>query len=164
MPNFIDKIIFINKLSEEEYINHCGKASVLLDPLYFGAGNSFHESMFYGTPTITLPTNFLRSKIVEGAYKQLEIKDAPVVKNVDDYVSSAVEIANLNPKKTLEIKKYYAECLIKIYLKIKMHFQSFQKINRLKKIKTFIYLRFFFLLFQIPLLLKHHHYKAYLVY
>ena len=128
MPNFIDKIIFINNLSEEEYINHCGKASVLLDPLYFGAGNSFHESMFYGTPTITLPTNFLRSKIVEGAYKQLEIKDAPVVKNVDDYVSSAVEIANLNPKKTLEIKKYYAECADKNLFQNKNALQSFQKI------------------------------------
>ena len=128
MPNFIDNIIFLDKLSEQEYINHCGKASVLLDPLYFGAGNSFHESMFYGTPTVTLPTKFLRSKIVEGAYKQLQIKDAPIVKNIDDYVSLAVEIANTKPKKMLESKKYYSECADKDLFENKKALQSFQKI------------------------------------
>ena len=128
MPNFIDNIIFLDKLSEQEYINHCGKASVLLDPLYFGAGNSFHESMFYGTPTVTLPTKFLRSKIVEGAYKQLQIKDAPIVKNIDDYVSLAVEIANTKPKKMLENKKYYSECADKDLFENKKALQSFQKI------------------------------------
>ncbi len=128
IPNFIDNIIFLNKLSEEEYINHCGKASVLLDPLYFGAGNSFHESMFYGTPTVTLPTKFLRSKIVEGAYKQLQIKDAPIVKNIDDYVSLAVEIANTEPKKMLDNKKYYSECADKSLYENKEALQSFQKI------------------------------------
>ena len=93
-----DRIHFIDKLTYEEYINHCGRASVLLDPLYFGAGNSFHESMFYGTPTVTLPTQFLRSKIVEGAYKQMKINDPPIVDNIDEYVSLAIEIANTEPK------------------------------------------------------------------
>jgi len=81
----------------EEYINHCGRASVLLDPLYFGAGNSFYESMFYGTPTITMPTNYTKSRLVLGAYNQMKISDMklnPVVKTIDEYVNAAVEIAN----------------------------------------------------------------------
>ena len=53
----LNRIKFMDGLSWEGYINHCGQASVLLDPLYFSAGNSFYESMFYGTPTVTKPTN-----------------------------------------------------------------------------------------------------------
>ena len=92
-----DRIHFLEKMNWEEYINHCGRSSVLLDPLYFGAGNSFYESMFYGTPTITMPTNYTKSRLVLGAYNQMKISDMklnPVVKIIDEYVNTAVEIAN----------------------------------------------------------------------
>ena len=93
--------------SWEEYINHCGQASVLLDPLYFSAGNSFYESMFYGTPTVTKPTKYTKSRLVLGAYNQMKIKDAPIVDTINDYVSTAVAIAN--SKNLDELKKYYNE-------------------------------------------------------
>ena len=102
----LDRIIFMERLSEEEYINHCGKSSVLLDPLYFGAGLSFHESMIYGTPTVSRPTKYLKSRIVLGAYKQMKIINPPIVNNADDYVEKAVEIANSN---NLELKMHYKE-------------------------------------------------------
>jgi protein O-GlcNAc transferase len=92
-----DRIHFLETMNWEEYINHCGRSSVLLDPLYFGAGNSFYESMFYGTPTITMPTNYTKSRLVLGAYNQMKISDMklnPVVKTIDEYVNAAVEIAN----------------------------------------------------------------------
>ena len=70
-----DEIRICAILREKEFINHCGQASVLLDPLYFGAGNSFHESMYYGTPTVTLPSNYLKSRIVKGAYNQMKLEN-----------------------------------------------------------------------------------------
>jgi len=103
----LNRIEFIGGLSWEDYVNHCGKASVLLDPFYFSAGNSFYESMFYGTPTVTKPTNYTKSRLVLGAYNQMEIKNAPVVDNVNDYVGKAVEIAN--DKNLYDLKKYYEE-------------------------------------------------------
>ena len=106
----IDKITFLDPMTNEEYINHCGRASVLLDPLYFGAGNSFHESMFYGTPTISKPNQFMRSKIVEGAYKQMKIEEPPIFKSLDEYVHKAIEFANFSPQKILETKKYFSKC------------------------------------------------------
>ena len=113
-------------MGQLDYIHHCGRASVLLDPLYFGSGNSFHDSMIYGTPTVTMPTKYLRTKIVEGAYKQMKIVNPPVVNNIDDYVSVAVEIANTNSNKLLELKKYYSECAeINLY-KNKEGLKSFQ--------------------------------------
>ena len=121
-----DRINFINQMGQLDYIHHCGRASVLLDPLYFGSGNSFHDSMIYGTPTVTMPTKYLRTKIVEGAYKQMKIVNPPVVNNIDDYVSVAVEIANTNSNKLLELKKYYSECAeINLY-KNKEGLRSFQ--------------------------------------
>ena len=105
----MDRVSFLEQLSEENYINQCGSASVLLDPLHFGSGNSFYESMFYGTPTVTMPTNSLKSSVVSGAYKQMKIKNPPVVKNVDEYVDKAVEIANMNEETMLNNKNYYSE-------------------------------------------------------
>ena len=101
----LDRIIFLDPLSRDNYINHLGTSSVLLDPLYFGAGNSFHESMVYGTPTVTMPTKFIKSRIVSAAYMQMEIEKPPIVKNKNEYVELAIDIAN--SKKLLEIKKYY---------------------------------------------------------
>ena len=82
---------------------------MLLDPLYFGSGNSFYESMFYGTPTITMPTNSLKSSVVSGAYKQMKIENPPVVKNVEEYVDKAIEVANLNEETMHNNKNYYSE-------------------------------------------------------
>jgi len=103
----LDRIEFVNCLSWEDYINHCGQASVLLDPFYFSAGNSFYESMFYGTPTVTKPTEYTKSRLVLGAYNQMKIEDAPIVNNVSEYVGKAVEIAN--NQKLYDLKKYYKE-------------------------------------------------------
>ena len=103
----LDRIEFINGLSWGDYINHCGQASVLLDPFYFSAGNSFYESMFYGTPTVTKPTEYTKSRLVLGAYNQMKIEDAPIVDNVSEYVGKAVEIAN--NQKLYDLKKYYKE-------------------------------------------------------
>ena len=106
----LNRIKFIDGFSWEGYINHCGRASVLLDPLYFSAGNSFYESMFYGTPTVTKPTKYTKSRLVLGAYNQMEIQDgpvAPIVDKINDYVETAVAIAN--NKNLYDLKKYYNE-------------------------------------------------------
>ena len=82
----------------------------MLDPLYFSAGNSFYESMFYGTPTVTKPTKYTKSRLVLGAYNQMEIQDgpvAPIVDKINDYVETAVAIAN--SKNLYDLKKYYNE-------------------------------------------------------
>ena len=107
--NLIDlnRVTFFEKMGVEDYINTCGSSSVLLDTLYFGAGNSFHESMFYGTPTVTMPTEHLKSRIVLGAYKQMQINKPPIVSSIDEYVDCAIELANLEKNKMLELKKYF---------------------------------------------------------
>ena len=121
-------INFLEPMSNDEYINFCGKASVLLDTLYFGAGNSFHESMIYGTPTVSLPSNSLKSRIVLGAYKQMKITNPPIVNNIDDYVDKAVDLANLDENNMLELKRYYAENAKKYLFENKSFLKEFENI------------------------------------
>ena len=105
----LDRIIFNETMSVEKYLNHCGSSSVLLDPIFYGGGNSFYESMIYGTPTVTLPTNYLKNRLTLGAYNQMEVEDAPIVNSPEQYVDKAIEIANLEPKKLLETKARYKD-------------------------------------------------------
>ena len=100
-----ERVIFLDPLNLNQFIDHLGTSSVLLDPIYFGSGNSFHESMFYGTQTVTCPTKYIKSRIVRAAYIQMEVKDPPIVKDKDDYVNKAIEIAN--DENILDGKKYY---------------------------------------------------------
>ena len=102
-----DRVIFLDPLNLNQFINHLGTSSVLLDPIYFGSGNSFHESMFYGTQTVTCPTKYIKSRIVSAAYIQMKIENPPIVKDKSDYVSKAIEIAN--DKDILYKKKYYQQ-------------------------------------------------------
>ena len=122
----LERVIFLDPLCRDNYINHLGTSSVLLDPLYFGAGNSFHESMVYGTPTVTMPTKFIKSRIVCAAYMQMEIYNPPVVKNKNEYVDLAIDIANR--ENLLEIKKYYQECAAKKLFNTKKAGEEFNQI------------------------------------
>ena len=123
----LDRIIFMEQLSEEEYINHCGKSSVLLDPLYFGAGLSFHESMIYGTPTVSRPTKYLKSRVSLGAYKQMKIKNPPIVSSNEEYIDKAVEIAN-NNKLILQMKENFSNSADKYLYENKDFIKDIEKI------------------------------------
>jgi len=127
-PSNLERLVFLDKMSNENYIHHCGRASVLLDPLYFGAGNSFHESMFYGTQTVSMPTHFLKSRIVLGAYKQMEVNNPPIVNDIENYIDMTISLANMSSKLILERKKYYAKCAEKNLFENEKALQSIEKI------------------------------------
>ncbi len=120
------KIIFLDPLNYEDYLLHIGKASVLLDPIYYGAGNSFFESMLFGTPTVTLPTDHIKSRLVLGAYKQMEITNPPIAKNIKNYVDLAVDYANRDD--IGKLKKIYREAAEKKLFNTKKAGEEFNKI------------------------------------
>ncbi len=97
----LDQILIIDRLSEKEFINLSAQADILLDPLYFGAGNSFIETFLNPCPLITHPSKFLRSRLALGLYKQLNIENPPVYYSIDDYIFNAVEIVNDKKKNNL---------------------------------------------------------------
>ena len=125
----LNRVKFLDGLNWEQYVNHCGGASVLLDPIYYGAGNSFYESLFYGTPTVSMPTKYTKARLVLGAYNQIDISDMkfyPIVNSSKEYISKSIEIAN--EKNLYELKK-------NIELKAKKNLYENEKaISNLEKI------------------------------
>lgn len=67
---------------------------VLLDPIYFGSGNTLYESIVYGTPIVTWPGPFMRGRIVAGAYRQIGLDDAPMVLRLEDYAPLALALGS----------------------------------------------------------------------
>jgi len=104
----LDRIKFIDRLSVDDFINLSGKSNVLLDPVYFGSGNSFIETFSYGTPMVTFPNSFLRSRLVMGLYNQMKLNNPPIVYSNEDYINLSIELAN-NLKKNSEIRDQIIE-------------------------------------------------------
>ena len=99
------RIFFLNRGDKNFFISLCSISSVLLDPLYFGSGTTFFESMVAGTPTVTLPNKLLRSRMVKGAYDQMKVDTSlTVAKNIDDYVDKSIYLAS-NKKVNLELRE-----------------------------------------------------------
>lgn len=107
--NKMNRIRFINRLTPPEFINFCGISSVILSTFPVGSGNTFYDSLYYGTPTITKPGSSPKNRIVAGGYKQMKIENAPVVNNFDDYIEKSIEIANLDNYNLKMHLKYRAE-------------------------------------------------------
>jgi protein O-GlcNAc transferase len=95
---------FVKSMNFEKFLSLIDVSDVLLDPLYFGSGLSFLDSMLVGTPTVTMPNAFMRSNVVSGAYKQMKITNPPIAKSVDQYVNLSFDLAN-NKKTSFELKK-----------------------------------------------------------
>ena len=65
---------------------------VLLDPIHFGSGNTLYEAMVYGTPIVTWPGQFMRGRIVAGAYQQMGLADAPIAERLENYAPLALAL------------------------------------------------------------------------
>ena len=103
-PILNKRVLFTKRLSLVEFISLCNCVDVLLDPIYFGGGNTFLESMMVGTPTVTMPGTHLKANITAAAYKQMKISNPPIVKNSKEYVKLAVELAK-NQKKNHALRE-----------------------------------------------------------
>ena len=100
-PNLINKVIFTKQLSFIEFISLCDSANVLLDPIYFGGGNTILEALLVGTPTVTMPDLFLRTNVAKAAYMQTKILNPPVVNTSEEYIDLAIELAKNKEKNSL---------------------------------------------------------------
>jgi len=99
----VERIKFLDRLDENQFIFFCGLANVLLDPTHFSSGNSFIETFVNPAPLITFPGNFLRSNLSTGLYRQLGVENAPISSSVDEYVYLATKLAN-DEKENLSIR------------------------------------------------------------
>ena len=123
-----ERVLFTKNLSLLEYISLCNCTDVLLDPFYFGGGNSILEAMMVGTPTVTMPGTYLRTNIATAAYKQMKISKPPIAQNSKEYIDLAIKLAQ-NSEKNRSLKKK---------LKIAANKYLYKNIKVLSKFEKFL--------------------------
>lgn len=91
-PTLAERLILLSRMERQEFISLASCLDVLLDPPYFGSGVTLYETIHTGTPIVSLEGDFLRSRFVAGAYRQMELKRPPVARDFDDYSDWAVTL------------------------------------------------------------------------
>lgn len=105
MPDVVDRIQWLPALPNQDFLQLLALADVVLDPLHFGGGNSSYEALAVGTPIVTLPGEFLRSRITRAQYAKMAAATGPRsndsivnellgIATAEQYVRTTVEIAN----------------------------------------------------------------------
>jgi len=92
MPDVADRIVFIRRMQQPQFMNFLTLVDVLLDPFPYGGGNSSLEAFSFGTPVVTIPTEFLRGRITQAFCRRLGI-DHCIATSQHDYVNIAVRLA-----------------------------------------------------------------------
>lgn len=95
MPELLDRIHFLPALPHADYLRLLELADVMLDPIHFGGGNSSYEALAVGTPIVTMPGQFLRSRITYGLYQTIRF-NALIATTPSEYIQLATTTAR-NP-------------------------------------------------------------------
>ncbi|KZR68157.1 tetratricopeptide repeat protein [Cyanobacteria bacterium 150NLHA] len=91
-PKTLENAIFLPRMTQQDYLCLLETVDVLLDPIYFGSGNTFYESMAVGTPLVTTAGKYMRGRIVKGGYNQMKLDDAPIAANINEYIDITVRL------------------------------------------------------------------------
>lgn len=91
MPDVVDRVRFLGRLKRIDFLALNAAADVSLDPMHFGGGNTTYEALALGTPVVTLPGDFLRSRISLALYAKMGFLDC-VVRSPDHYVELALRL------------------------------------------------------------------------
>ena len=89
----LERSIFLNTMSRDDFINTTKNCHIILDPFYFGGGNTFYEAMAFGIPFITYPFS-QRGSLVASGYKQMGVKNPPIASSPEDYINWCEKYAN----------------------------------------------------------------------
>jgi predicted O-linked N-acetylglucosamine transferase (SPINDLY family) len=87
----MNRIKIIPRLSHDGFLGLVRIADVMLDPVHFGGGSTTIQALSFGTPVVTLPSEFLRGRISYACYQHMGV-DRLVGKDMDDYIKIAVEL------------------------------------------------------------------------
>lgn len=88
LPGLTGRVKFLRRLSHPEFLGLLAIADVMLDPPHFGGGSTSLQALSFGTPIVTLPSQFARGRITSACYTAIDTREL-----VADSVSHYVEIA-----------------------------------------------------------------------
>src|SRR6185312_10657222 len=88
-----DRIVFVPRMREDDYLNLIALADVMLDTVHFNGMNTSLEAFAVGTPVVTLPAAFQRGRHTQAMYRRMGLEDL-VAGDAQVYVELAVKLAN----------------------------------------------------------------------
>ena len=91
LADVLDRIRWIPRCSYEGFLELLAAVDVLLDPPHFSGGNSSLEALAMGTPIVTLPGRYAKSRLTLASYKRMGVMDC-VAADERAYVDIAVRL------------------------------------------------------------------------
>jgi len=91
-PDHIDRLQFVPRMAQETFMQLILNADVVLDPMFFGGGNSSAEAIALGAPIVTVAGAYLRDRVTYSFYKAMGFEDL-IARDAEDYVNIAVRLA-----------------------------------------------------------------------
>jgi predicted O-linked N-acetylglucosamine transferase (SPINDLY family) len=93
MPDVQDRVVFVSRLRDHDFLNLIAIADVMLDTLHFNGMNTSLEAFAVGTPVVTLPAAFQRGRHTQAMYRRMGLDDL-VARDAETYIAQAVRLAN----------------------------------------------------------------------
>jgi predicted O-linked N-acetylglucosamine transferase (SPINDLY family) len=91
MPDVAERVLFVARQHQDQFMHLLAVCDVMLDPLHFGGGNTSLEAFASGTPIVTLAGKFMRSRVTYAYYQQMGVLDL-VAADAEEYVRIAVRL------------------------------------------------------------------------
>ncbi len=91
-PDQAGRVIFLPRMSEQKFMALNMRADALLDPPYFGGGNTALEAFSAGLPIVTWPGEFMRGRVTGAMYHAMGVEGL-VADSSQSYVDLAHRLA-----------------------------------------------------------------------
>ena len=91
MPDVRDRVLLLPRQSYRDYFRFLVAADVVLDPMHYSGGTTTHDSLYFGKPVVTLPSQFARGRAALTISKIMRVTDC-VVSTPRQYVDTAVRL------------------------------------------------------------------------
>ena len=89
----LNRTIFYPRVSFGEFLEIVKILDIIIDPFFFGMGNTFYQAMAFNTPVVTMPTDHIKSRHAFAGYKQMDFQEAPIANSPDEYISICKKLA-----------------------------------------------------------------------
>lgn len=89
------RIIFMPWLPRDVLFSVIKACDAVLDTIYFGGGTTAQYAFGLGIPIVTMPGRYARGRVVYSYYSAMGITaNAPIAKDMHEYVTLAIKLAN----------------------------------------------------------------------
>ncbi|MEE4355512.1 MAG: hypothetical protein V2I97_03535, partial [Desulfococcaceae bacterium] len=124
-PNAENRLIFLKFLPLADYLSLLMVSDAVMDPLYFGGGNSSYEAFSCGVPVVTWPGPYMRGRVTSAAYHQMEMKDC-IADDFQSYVHKTLQLVHDREwKNFLQEKIHHQSCVLFEDKEVVTEFETF---------------------------------------